>query len=711
MSAPSNWIRFFCIPLIASLLWIAGPTGRGMVANATDISPVSRKILAFYDANTGLTRSVNQITENCQMVLNHLGLLVDYRDINQPLPGPDEMAGYRGIVTWFQSDGIASPETYVAWLDKQVQRGLKLAILGSLGVNEDDLSPELQLMVAGVYAHLGLSHGGNYTNQRALLTYAITDPGMLDFERTYPPIPLDYEGFFPLDDRVTVHLGLSRRDSSDPDSAIISTGPGGGMAWGPYVLWREGAPAYRRKWYIDPFVFFTRAFDLGSLPKPDPTTLNGRRIAFSHVDGDAFSGNTDVMEHAICADVIRERIFKKIPFPITVSVIVSEIDPDARGNEQLVAKAREIFSLPNVEPASHSYSHPYYWDPDYDNSLEKYPSQYGFKIPGYEFDAAMEIDYSVQYISRNLAPPEKPCRVFLWSGNCVPLAEHIKRCDDLGILNMNGGDTLLDAIDNSYTSVSPLYVKVGEHVQYFTGQANENILTNLWTGPYYGFKKIIDTMARTGAPRRIKPIDIYYHFYSGQYPASLKALEGVYDWVLARPIAPMFASDYIRIVQSWQGCRLSGDPAWRRWTVENYGDCLTLRFDAKADALDLENCENVLGYIEDDHGFFVHLAPGASRAHIAFSPEGGTAGEEIVRPYLRQADGWVDDFRLTADNIRFSFKGFGAGLVELAGMTPGSRWRFVGDSANTSAKIPDVDERGILNLSNLTTGIVEIERR
>ena len=709
MSAPSNWTRFFYIPLIVSLLWFAGRPNRALGTDTAALSPVSRKILALYDSTAGLTGDVNKISQNCQTVLNYLGLMVDYQDVNQPLPGSLEMADYRGILTWFESDGLESPEVYLTWLDQQLRRGMKLVVLGSLGVLEDDLPPESRPMLAGVYAHLGLSHGGDYTRQRALLRYAKNDPTMLAFERDYPPIPLSYEGFFPLTDRVTAYLCLSRSDRSGPDSAIVTTGPGGGMAWGPYVLWREGAPTYRRQWYLNPFNFFTRAFDLSGVPKPDPTTLNGRRIAFSHIDGDSFAGFTDIMEKAICADVIRERILKRYPFPVTVSVIVGEIDPAAKGNDDLVAKAREIFALPNVEAASHAYSHPFYWDPNFDNSVADYPSQYGMKIPGYEFDPAMEIDYSVDYISENLAPPEKPCLVFLWSGNCKPLAEHIERCDNLGILNMNGGDTLFDAVSNSYTSVAPLFVNVGGRYQYYTGQVNENILTNLWTGPYYGFQKIVDTMQRTETPRRIKPIDIYYHFYSGQYPASLKALETVYDWVLTQPIAPMFTSDYLRIVKSWRECRLSADPAGRRWKVENHGDCLTIRFDTEATSLDLDNCENVLGYIKDRHGLFVHLTPGKASASIALASEGEAAATD--RPYLRQASGWVSDFRFTESTIAFDFKGFGKGRVELAGVFPGSHWQLTVDTAKPSATLQDTDQQGILVLSNLTTGIVEIERR
>jgi polysaccharide biosynthesis protein PelA len=711
MSAPSNWIRFFSIHLTVSLLMMLGPQNRAIGAEKAVMVPAPRKILAIYDSGEGLTGDTSKIFENCQTVLNYLGLVVDYQDVNQPLPGPRTMAGYRGILTWFESDGINNPQVFLAWLGKQLNQGIKLVIFGSMGFSEENLSPAVKQLAKAVYAHLGLDHGADFTNQRMRLGYATVDPAMVGFERAYPPVPMQYERFSPLDASVTVHLGLTRTDRPGVESAVVSTGPGGGMIWGPYVLWREAAPPYRKQWYVNPFAFFTAALDLATLPKPDPTTLNGRRIAFSHIDGDAFAGFTEVRKNAVCADIIRNRILVHYPFPVTVSVIVAEIDPAAKGNDQRVALAREIFALPNVEPASHAYSHPFYWDPDFDNTLAEYPSQYGMQIPGYEFDAAMEIDYSVRYINDHLAPPGKPCRVFLWTGNCKPLAVHIKRCDDLGLLNMNGGDTVFDAVNDSYTGVAPLYRKVNGRYQYHIGEANENILTNLWEGPFYGYREIITTMQRTGTPRRIKPIDIYYHFYSGQYKASVEALETVYQWVLSQPIAPMFTSSYLNIAKSWLGCRLFVDASGQQYGVENYGDCLTLRFDDENRVPDLIHCRNVLGFFKDQHGLFVHLAPGESSADIAFARQADLPVDHGPRPYLRQASGWVRNFQFTGDQIVFQLKGFGSGYVELAGMKPGTRWHLVGNAPVEKADRLVVDENGTLVLAGLETGVVEIGRR
>ena len=71
----------------------------------------------------------------------------------------------------------------------------------------------------------------------------------------------------------------------------------------------------------------------------------------------------------------------------------------------------------------------------------------------------------------------------------------------------------------------------GQELQVYAPVINENVYTNLWTGPYYGFRRVLETFALTESPRRLKPIDVYYHFYSGAKVAGQQAWAEVYDFV------------------------------------------------------------------------------------------------------------------------------------------------------------------------------------
>ena len=475
------------------------------------------------------------------------------------------------------------------------------------------------------------------------------------------------------------------------------------FAMGDYVFWEDPLTA-QRQWYLDPFAFLSHGLGLDNFPALTPTTLNGSRVAFSHVDGDAFNGYTEVDKTKTCAEILLQEIFRKYDFPITVSVIQAEIDPALFGDEKNVRTARDIFALPNVEPASHTYSHPMYWDESTTINIEAYHGRHGYAIKGYRFNARQEIAGAAEWITRTLAPPGKPCKVLLWSGNCRPKAEHLRLAEEAGLYSMNGGDTVYNfAMHNSVFYVSGLYRDVDGTYQVFAPQANENIMTNLWSTPLYGFRNTIDTYRRTGSPRRLMPIDVYYHFYSGEKLASVSALKDVYGWVLTQEAALVFASDYIRMVRGFLSARLAG-VAPGVYAVEGYGDCLTVRFEPDGKVPDLARCENVLGYAIQPEGLFVHLAPGQARAVVSLTLPPGSAQ---AAPYLERASGWVRDFAASPGGVRFTFTRHGRGRVVLAGLAPGSAWSVAaaGGSASLTA-----GPHGRLELDRLPDGPVEVRR-
>lgn len=675
-------------------------------AGATAENALPRKVLVLLDREGPRAHVENIVYQACQTVLNYYGMLPEYRNVNEgPLPGDEFMSGYRGVITAFSEGLVVDPEKYLGWLLQQMEAGRRVVVLGPLGVQPyDGRTSEMLRLLNGVYEKLGLRFEGDSTSVRSLLRYGQKDPDGVEFERDYPPFPVGYRRFIPSGEDLRVYLSILRKDRADSESAVIVTGPHGGFAMEGYILWQDPV-TYKRQWYLNPFLFFREALGLEETPAPDPTTLNGMRVAVSHVDGDAFSGFSRIENSPLCAEAIRDHVLKKYDFPVTVSVIVGEVASEALGDEALMALAREIFALPNVEPASHSYSHPYYWHPGY-KGKHRYDSLHGIEIPGYEFDPAMEIDYSVEYINRHLAPPEKPCRVFLWTGNCEPRASDVARCDMLGLLNMNGGDTVFDDTSDSYSSVAPYYRNVGGHGQVHTGQANENILTNYWEGPYHGFRNIITTMKRTGAPRRIAPIDIYYHFYSAEYPASLKALQDVYEWVMARETARMFTSDYLEMVQGYMNAEIyTTGPG--RYEIRNYGACTTIRFDDDSLRVDLALSENILGFVKEPQGLYVSLAPGRDRAVVRVR-EAEPAGRAPAAPYLQKAAGWVDGFEQESGRVFLEYRGFGTGPVEIGGLEPDRTYQVFGSALEGSPARLNSDAEGVLRVPSVAAGTLEI---
>lgn len=628
--------------------------------------PVKRKILVLYNSAEEVTEVGNLFVEGFAMPLNYLGFLYDIRDVaKRPLPGKKEMDKYAAVFTGFAGDLMTEPDEYLEWLARQQEDGKKVIIAGSLGAYRSlDENISNTGLIKKVYSNLGYSWRGNATTEKIRLRYEYVDKANMNFERKLPIFPETYIHIVPRDKDIKSWVRVSRKGVADSEGTVVGVGPRGGLAMHGYMRWQDPVD-FLKKWYLNPFEFLRISLGLEGMPALTPTTLNGLRVAFSHTDGDGFVGYTEVDKLKNCGEIIMERIYARYDFPNSVSVIAGEIDPTVKGSLDNVAQARDLFEMENVEPSSHSYTHPFAWNAKLRNS-DEYADEFvvgQYEREGYKFNARYEIVDSCRYISENLAPADKPCSVLFWSGMCDPTSEQVAIAEQAGILNLNGGDTVFDARRNSYFGVSPIYKALGQYSQIYTGQANENILTNLWAGPYFGFRNIVDTMKRTESPRRVMPIDIYYHFYSGEKFASLKALEDVYEWVLSQDAARVYASAYIKMVQGYltgKMERLGPD----HFSIADYQDCLSVRLDGMDKVPDLSRCKNVIGYDVQPQGIFVHLRPGTDRAELVLTKNLKINGSSA---YIKNSSGWIKEFKATPRGARFILECFSKGKVALGG--------------------------------------------
>jgi len=632
---------------------------------------IPRKLLITYQSEKGQTAHINKFFEICQTITDYFGLLSDYIDVNtQPFPDDHFMSDYRAVVTSFNSPEMNNGRLFLKWLKHQCDNNKKIIILGALSGKEASMtSQEYSTLAAPIFAHIGLRYDGMFSSHQGRIRYHFKDKQYVEFERNYPLFPITYEKYAVIDQQTNVWLSIIRKDIENSESAVIITSPKGGFIKDSEMFWMDPI-TYKKKWYVNPFLFFEKVLAVEDIPSYDPTTLNGKRVAFSHIDGDAFSGFSRIPPKKTCAEMIRDHVLKKYNYPVTVSVIVGEIEPKALGNEKMVTIARSIFALPNIEPATHAYSHPFFWNK---NSREKgnYPHQHGLLIPGYTHSVEKEIVYSATYITNHLLSKGNTCKVMLWTGACDPTEKALEFCNNKQLLNMNGGDTVFDNANNSYTAVAPLCRKVGKYWQIHCGQANENILTNLWEGPYYGYREIIKTMKNTDTPRRLKPIDIYYHFYSAEYESSLKALQSVYEWVLDQDVALVYTSEYIKMVNGFIQARIEKNKKGD-YVLLNYGDCLTIRFDNRSSIPDLTKSMNVLGYKKLPQGLYVSLKPGQEKAIVSFVSSDKNNLKQL--PYIESATGWIMNFTVDGNHIQLDYKGFGKGSVWLCGLMLNHRY-------------------------------------
>jgi len=647
------------------VIWLAYLLCAGGV-NAGDMP---RHILALYNSGTGQTPMRNHVHHNAEVILNHLGCIVDYWDIAQGLPDAQAMEKYRGVITWFYSNAMPDPEAYLDWATAQVNAGTKYVILGDIGAfqNTTDSRQTPRSAINAFTSKLGFKVGEqNWTADVTKIALVDKDAEMVEFERALTYELSNYERYRTTDPNSRVYLRLRRRDIPGSESDMVFTTPFGGFAAAGYVI-HENDETARIKWRLNPFRFFSEAFGLAETPRPDVTTLNGSRIWCSHIDGDAFNSVSEINPDKRCSEIIFERVLKKYRWPFSVSVVIAEI----QGDRKLIDIAREIYQLDWVEAASHSYSHPFYWADDSEDKAE-YARRH-LPVPGYSFDVATEIHGSVQYINDKLLPPGKKVKQFFWTGNCEPTEEALRLCEQENILNINGGDSVFDRSAPSYTSLAPISVRVGEYRQFYAPNANENIYTNKWQGPYYGYRRVLETFDNTESPVRIKPINVYFHFYIGEKWAALNSLAQVLQTTTRQSVAPMFVSEYTIIARDFFKTKIR-EQAAGVWEIADYGQCTTIRFDLPDRYPDLQKSTNVQGFLRHQGALYVHLAQ-ASRAVIVL-----TARQPQV-PYLAQGSHRVTKLKMTRTEVSFETTGYGRGYFRFANLEGNRHYRITTDDA------------------------------
>ncbi len=635
--------------LLVLLLLLTGSVSR---ADGPAPTPLGRRVLALYAASESPSVDRTVIHQAAETPLNHLGLIVDYHDVESGLPTDEQMRAYRGFLTWFQDARMKHAADYCRWFARQIQAGKKAVVLGGLGAWEEaDGSATKPELVADALAALGLRDGGNWTDNPFVLAVQSKDAAMVEFERTLQHEVKTYRQIVSTDRKNKVYLTLTRTDRKNAASHAVVVTPTGGFALDGYVLYQD-PKTFVRQWRIDPFAFFEAAFGLAGEPRMDVTTLNGARLMYSHIDGDGFLNVSEIDTKKLSPELIDEQILARYDLPFTVSVITGEVHPKALGSARTVSIARKILARSNVEAASHTFSHPYDW-------TQRKPGL--TRIPGYAdtYKLEKEIAGSVGYINEHLLPAGKKAAVYQWSGHCNPTPEAIAVVDGLGLLNINGGDSRFDADFPSVAHVAPL-TRPGKPVQFYATNTNENLYTGEWTGPFFGFKNVIFTFKNTGSPRRLRPINVYYHFYSGEKQAALTALHEVYGWVLAQNIAPVYTSDYLKTAAGFLRSRIAKLPGGA-WEVRDNGACRTARFDDTTAHLDLEKSTGVVGYSHQKGSLYVHL-DAAQRHTIALAEAAPTL------PYVAGANGFVHSLVRKGDVLTLQASTYRPSQIQLANL-------------------------------------------
>ena len=638
--------------------------------------------------------------ERLQMPLEWLGYEVEYVNVGKRSPPAQLDDHYAGVIFDVETKLPFGGEAwYVDWILEQKARGLKILFTGQYPFQQD---------VQRVRLLQGLKVWGSYAQvphpEKVELRKVNRD--VMNYEATLVPHPAEIE-----DSRApegaTVDVSVACTDEAANKllfDAIYTTDWGGALL-DPYATFQ--ASAEDQASLFDPFKFLQRIFPGGQFPAPDTTTRDGQRIFYSHIDGDGFCGVTGHAGNEICGAIIRDRILKKYPFPITVSLVEAsmrgwELTQDEKDVPHYEEVARSCFELPNVQAASHSFSHPYVWIDHDDEFIPMYENR-GLElkpIAGYDVEHPVmerEVRGSIDYIQK-FCPPDKKVDLMLWSGNCRPSPEALKICREMGIENMNGGNTVISKRHPFLSNISPRVMQWDGELQIHAANQNEFVYTKNWAGPYFGgFAQVLETFAVTDAPRRVKPVNIYYHFYSAVTLGSLRALEKVHDWSLSQPLHSMTAVDYARLVRDSYSTKIY-QTGPQSWSLINQGQQRTFRLKAGNGVPDLAASKGVVGYRIMGDALYVHT-------------KGNTVTQLVLTPtptphlFLESSQGEIQWQELNPQRAKFTVTELRPDhTLVMAGSPPDKAWKATINKTTSEVK---ADAQGRLELK--LTGSVAIQ--
>lgn len=565
------------------------------------VEVIPRKIMVLLSPPMGGEELLEVAYHPLAFPLQYMGYVPEFYFVNKPLPTKIMAGRYAGIITEFDEPEVGNAKAVDKFLSKQMRMGIPIVLLNYLGLpnNSSFLSD------FGIYPEIEKIPSKQ-------LSIDFVSP-MMGYELLPKPNLLN---FFPLKTGANSKTLITIKGENQHIQEAAAITPYGGYALAPYGL--AILPEGKSKWVVNPFQFFKEALRLPDIPVPDVTTANGRRILTAHIDGDAFISRIPWKSDAYAGDLIFDEILNKYQIPTTVSFIQREFElvkVNDKAYEHLINLGRNIFALPWVDIATHTYSHPLMWGKLVEGEENKPYLSYPDKQ--YKFSYEKEIAGSTAFINQELAPSNKRLRMVLWSGDALVGSEPLAITAHLGLFNINGFASVYLANDLSLTNLSSLGQTVNGYYHVFSPIANDFIYTDNWSQPLYKYMNVIDTFKLTETPHRYKPISVYYHFYSALDQGAFHALQQIYQWVIQQKTTPIQVVDYAQKVLAFNHL-LFARPLAGGWLILNNKQLREFRIPDTWDMPLISLNNNILGFNKANHDYYIHLSNG-SRSFIQYN--------------------------------------------------------------------------------------------
>lgn len=621
----------------------------------------NQKILVLWDSSEVIREdyTLSVTHQKIEVLFNHMGMQLDYLDINKPIPQmyfeQKTIQQYLGLFSWLTDTNSLNPIKHMQLIKSWSLAGKKIAMLGYPGFSYDQKGNFVKLEIRNqLFKLLGAEFtDSTYSNQLILKPTGHTKASDFEFERTLENEIPDTIEVFASSNRNKKILSISNTLTKKSSDVIFYNNKFFYVARG-FELFINPID-FVSQWRINPYLITKWFYGNKLKPIADTTTLFGKRIWYSHIDGDAFVSVSEIDRKSYCGSIIRQEIIEKYDLPVSASFVTAEIDPRYGANKRITDEVKKIMALKNIEIASHTFTHPLSWmqNPDQHEILSYKEENYKSKGPivAYSVKSKNILDYREETIDSihfiNSLSENKNANILFWTGSCKPPYEALKILSENNIKNINGGDSRFDSRYPSLSHLYPLYRAVDDLYQVYSSNSNENTYTNLWSGPYSGYKDVIETFQNTENPIRLKPINIYYHFYSGEKKQSLKALKEVIDWSLTQNIFPVFTSEYVDIVGSFKDFKFV-EVTSNHFEIKN-GKIRTVRFPTTKFIPNYNLSKNIIGHSVFQGNLYIYLGDNAkSILHLT----------DTVTPkfYIEESNVFVNNWSSENQSVKISLK-------------------------------------------------------
>ena len=629
-------------------------------------APVSRQVIALYDGLRHLDARDAPTHRFGEMPLNYLGLVVRHWDIRRGLPNDSQLEQARGVLIWVDGWQVENPTEFFRWMSQRMDRGARVAWLGSpLDIRDvKGIGADTQAIDA-LTRRLGVQSQPNLIDVTYAARITFADRTLVGFERDpAPPFPAFgvYDRLMP---GASAHLSIATNESRRLISHVVVTGPYGGFVEHGYAM-HEVLGSSTRLWQIDPYAFFAKCFRVGAEPRPDPTTLSGRRVFFAHAGGRGGGDMSDIFRYRRAripaAQVIVQDILKPYPQrPIAVAAPVIADDPRMR--VRLAESLVTMRSLAHISIAADLNS----------ASVMNTPNANKKAV----VEGAVLHDDAIAIW--DVEEPEFQ----------LPLPATVTKPMLVGVTRNLAGQPL------SHTEVPPFSLPV-EDVE-----VRRTATYGGWdlSVPYPAVA-INAAMLKSEQPRRVRPYALRFELGAGRAAAQLRRVSEALRQADSQSLLPLMPRDYAALVDGFNSCEV--EPAQMSvWNLSQCGELTTMRFDrATLLTVDFERSTGVVGQRHVMRSIYVTLDSAYARPRVALKAV-TEMGAELVedRPYLLDGAWRLRDLQADATQVRFNAQGFGVGTM---------RWMFPGAGVVTAHVRRDEQSLWSQSVTTDTRGEVEL---